>query len=168
MSRLDLQDLRAGNKSFVAFGAAGRSLTLSEPGAEPDRFAGAAISWDLFPLLGVSPALGHGFTAEDDRPGAGGVVIISDAVWKTRYHSDPGVLGKAVLVNAIPAVIVGVMPPGFQYPNSQKVWIPLEPVSASEPRASRNLLTMARLKPGVTIDLAREDVSAIAGRLAEQ
>jgi predicted permease len=169
LSRLDLQDLRAGNKSFVAFGASqGRSLTLSEPGAEPDRFAGAAISWDLFPLLGVSPALGHGFTAEDDRPGAGGVIIISDAVWKARYHSDPGVLGKTVLVNAIPAVIVGVMPPGFQYPNSQKVWIPLEPVSATEPRASRNLLTMARLKPGVTIDLAREDVRAIAGRLAEQ
>ena len=169
LSRLDLQDLRAGNKSFVAFGASqGRSLTLSDPGAEPDRYAGAAISWDLFPLLGVAPALGHGFTAEDDRPGAGGVVIISDAVWTTRYHSDPSVLGRTVLINAVPAVIVGVMPPGFQYPNSQKVWIPLEPVSANEPRANRNLLTMARLKPGVTIDLAREDVRAIAGRLAEQ
>ena len=95
-------------------------------------------------------------------------MIISDAVWTTRYHSDPSVLGRTVLINAVPAVIVGVMPPGFQYPNSQKVWIPLEPVSANDPRASRNLLTMARLKPGVTIDLAREDVRAIAGRLAEQ
>ena len=169
LSRLDLQDLRAANKSFVAFGASqGRSLTISNPGAEPERYAGAAVSWDLFPLLGVTPALGHGFTAEDDRPGAGGVVIISDAVWKTRYHSDRSVLGRTVLINALPAVIVGVMPPGFEYPNSQKIWIPLEPVAANDPRANRSLLTMARLKPGVTIALAREDVRAIAARLAQQ
>ncbi|HUL72393.1 MAG TPA: ABC transporter permease [Vicinamibacterales bacterium] len=169
LSRLDLQDLRAANKSFVAFGASsGRSLTISDPGAEPERYPGAAVSWDLFPLLGVSPALGHGFTQEDDRPGAGGVVLLSDVIWKTRYHSDPGVLGRTVLINAVPAVIIGVMPEGFQYPNNQKLWIPLEPLAATEPRSNRNELTMARLRPGVTMDLAREDVRAISARLAQQ
>jgi len=169
LSYLDLRDLREATKSFVGLGASqGRSLTISEPGAEPERFAGAAVSWDLFSLLGVSPALGHGFTADDDRPGGGGVVLLSEAVWITRYHSDPNVVGRTVLVNAVPTVIVGVMPHGFEFPNSQKLWIPLAPVAASDPRTARNLFTMARLRPGVSIDLARADTAAIATRLAQQ
>ena len=134
------------SKSFVAFGASqGRSLTLSDAGAEPERFAGAAVSWDLFPMLGVAPVLGHAFTAADDRPGAGGVVIISDAVWKTRYQLDPGVIGRTILVNADARGHRRRDAAGISSsPNSQKLWIPLEPVSANEPRASRNLLIVRR------------------------
>jgi predicted permease len=169
VSYLDLRDLKEANKSFVGIAASwGRSLTIAEAGAEPERYAGSAVSWDLFPLLGVSPALGRGFTEAEDRPGGGGVVLLSDAVWTTRYHSDPGVLGRTVLINAVPTVIVGVMPHGFEFPNNQKLWIPLAPLAANDPRDARSLLTMARLRPGVTNDLARADVQAITARLAQQ
>ncbi len=169
VSYLDLHDLRDAQRSFSGFGAVqGRSLTIADPGNEPERFAGGAISWDLFPLLGVSPVLGHGFTAEDDRPGGGGVVLLSYAVWTTRYHSDPGAIGKTVLVNALPTVIVGVMPPGFEFPNTDKLWVPLTPFVANDRRDVRSLLTFARLKPGATIDQARADLSSVAAQLAQQ
>ena len=93
---------------------------------------------------------------------------MSDAVWTTRYHSDPNVLGRTVLVNGTPAVVIGVMPHGFEFPNNQKVWIPLAPVASNDDRTARNVMTMARLRPGVTIDLARTDVAAVASRLALQ
>ncbi len=169
LSFLGLRDVRDASRSFVGIAASqGRSLTIADSGHEPERYAGAAVSWDLFPLLGVAPALGHGFTAEDDRLNAGGVVILSEAVWRTRYHSDPGIVGQTVLINAVPTVVVGVMPYGFEYPNNQKLWVPLTPFAGNDPRAVRNCLVMARLKPGVTIDLARTELSAIAARLAQQ
>ena len=87
-------------------------------------------------------------------------------MWTTRYQSDPTVIGRTVLGQREPAVIVGVMPPGFEFPNNQKLWIPLEPVvvqgAARQPQS-----VAARLKPGVTID-RRAKTRAIAARLAAE
>ena len=169
MSFLDLRDLREANRSFSEIGAVqGRSLTIANAGSEPERYLGGAVSWDLFPLLGIAPALGRGFSAEDDRPGGGGVVLLSNAVWATRYKSDPDVLGRTVLVNGAPSVVIGVMPPGFEFPNNQKVWVPLAPLASNDARDARSLLVFARLAPGVTLDLASTDAAAIGSRLAQQ
>ena len=167
-SFLDLRDLRAGTSSFTAMAALqGRSLTISD-GGEPERYSGSAITWDLFPLLGVAPVLGSGFTAEHDRLGGGGVVIISHDVWTVRYHADPTVIGRRILVNAAPAVIIGVMPPGFAFPEIQKLWVPLAPMAATEPRESRGLFTFARLAPAVTIEQANAELASAAASLARQ
>ena len=72
---------------------ADRSLALSD-GAEPERFAGGAVTWDLFPALGVPPALGRHFNPEDDRTGAEPVVMLSDDVWQRRYHGDRGIISR--------------------------------------------------------------------------
>ncbi len=169
ISYLDLRDLREANRSFSEIGAVqSRSLTIANEGAEPERYLSGAVSWDLFPLLGVAPAIGRGFSADDDRPGGGGVVILSDAVWTTRYHSDPGVLGRTVLVNGAPTVVIGVMPPGFEFPNTQRLWVPLSPLVSNDPRDARSLMTFARLKPGVALDMAGTDVAAVGSRLAQQ
>ena len=169
MSFLDLRDVREANRSFSEIGAVqGRSLTIANAGSEPERYLGGAVSWDLFPLLGIAPALGRGFSAEDDRPGGGGVVLLSNAVWATRYKSDPDVLGRTVLVNGAPSVVIGVMPPGFEFPNNQKVWVPLAPLASNDARDARSLLVFARLAPGVTLDLASTDAAAIGSRLAQQ
>jgi len=169
LSFLDMRDWKEANSVFTTIAAvAGRSLTISDRGGEPERYLGAAISWDLFPLLGTSPILGHGFTVEDDRPGAGPVVLLGYDLWTRRYHGDAQIVGESILINGKPHVVIGVMPAGFAFPNNQRLWIPLEPVVSADPRSARGLFAFGRMKPGVTIERARQDLDAIAGRLAGQ
>ncbi len=169
LSYLDMRDWKEANSVFTTIAAlAGRSLTISDRGGEPERYLGAAVSWDLFPLLGTSPILGKGFTVEDDRPGAGPVVLLGHDLWSRRYHGDAQIIGQSILINGKPHVVTGVMPAGFAFPNNQRLWIPLEPVVAQESRNVRGLFAFARMKPGVTVQRARQDLDAIAGHLAGQ
>jgi putative ABC transport system permease protein len=167
-SYLDLRDLDAATAAFTGMAALqGRSLTISD-GGEPERYSGSAITWDLFPMLGVAPILGGGFTVDHDRPGGGGVVLISHDVWTRRYQADPDIVGRRIFVNAVPAVIVGVMPEGFAFPEIQKLWVPLAPAAANEPRDSRDLFAFARLAPGVTLTRANAELAGAAASLARQ
>jgi putative ABC transport system permease protein len=167
LSYLDMRDWKEANSVFTTIAAvAGRSLTISDRGGDPERYVGAGISWDLFPMLGTAPILGHGFTAQDDQPGAGDVVLLGHDLWTRRYRGDPRIIGQSILVNAKPHVVTGVMPPGFAFPNSQRLWVPLVPLVSQDPRTFRGLFAFGRLKPGVTVDRARQELDAIAGRLA--
>ena len=123
-----------------------RSLTVADRG-DPERYSGAAISWELFSMLGVAPALGRDFVADDDRPGAEPVALFSDEVWRLRYSGDATVVGRSMLVNGRPHTIVGVLPPDFEFPVAQKVWVPLAPLVSSDLRSRRGLMTVARLAP---------------------
>ena len=168
MSFLDLDDLRRQSSTLARISAvSGRSLTISD-GGEPERYIGAAVSWDLFPLLGVAPILGQGFAPEHDRAGGGGVVLISHAVWTLRYQSDPKVLGRRILINGEPAVILGVMPERFEFPEVQKLWIPLGPLMTKDQRDARHLFTFARLAPGVTNDQVSSELKTLTATLAKQ
>ena len=162
----DLEDWKAANTSFSGMAAsATRSFALSE-GGEAERFSGAAISWDLFPTLGVQPVLGRPFTSEDDRPGAEPVALISDAVWQRRYSADPAIIGRRVLINTRPHTVVGVMPPRFGFPSNERVWVPLTPLADAEPRNIRSLFVVARLGPGGDLARARSELTAVTARLA--
>jgi putative ABC transport system permease protein len=144
-----------------------RSLTLSD-GDQPERLEGSAITWDLFPMLGVRPALGRGFREEEDRPGAEGVVLLSDEVWRRRFNSDPSVVGRTIRVNDAPRTVVGVMPPRFKFPVDQQLWVPMAPLEHETGRGVRSVRVMARLKPGVTEEQARTEAVAFAKRLESQ
>jgi putative ABC transport system permease protein len=169
LSFLDMRDWKEGSSSFATIAATqGRALTVSDGAGDPERHLGASISWDLFPLLGVSPVLGRGFTATDDQPHAGGVVILSDTLWNRRYQSDRSLLGRSILVNGKPHTVIGVMPPGFSFPENQRLWIPLAPETLKTRRDARNLFAFGRLKPGITTARAIEDLNAIAARLEQQ
>ncbi|HSL22039.1 MAG TPA: ABC transporter permease [Vicinamibacterales bacterium] len=168
ISHPDLQDLREQARSFETIaGVAFRSLAIGDGTAEPERVSGALISWSLFSMLGVGPALGRDFRPLEDRPGAGRVVIISDDLWLRRYNRDRGVLGKTILINARPHTVVGVMPPRFEFPELQEAWIPLEPELHDAPRARREVRAFARLRPGVSVGRAMEDVRGVASRLEQ-
>ena len=167
MSPADLTDLgKSGTFSGMA-GTQGRSLTLTD-GGNPERFLGAGISWNLFPLLGVTPQLGPGFTAADDRPGAGAVVILSDALWRLRYNADPGIIGRPIVVDAVPTTVVGVMPERFEFPENMKLWVPISRLVDPNAREVRSLFSFGRLAPGATLDSARAELSTLAGRLAAE
>jgi putative ABC transport system permease protein len=167
LSYLDYRDLRDSATTLQSLGAfSGRSLTISDGQADPERFLGLAISANMFRLLGISPVLGRDFEPADDRPGAEPVIILSDAVWKQRYQSDPNVVGKAVPINGRPHTIVGVMPPRFAFPTNHQLWIPLGPTGETAPRSDRTVQAFARMKPGITIEQVRADLAGIASRLA--
>ncbi len=167
LSYLDLRDWREGTTAFSGLGAVqGRSLTVVDGAGEPARYIGAAVSADMFSVLGIAPAVGRNFNGGEDAPAAGGAVILSDSLWRSRYHGDPAVLGRTVTVNAMPRVVVGIMPVGFQFPTNQQLWIPLASEAAKEPRDYRSLLVFARMKPDVTLARALEQTRPLAARLA--
>jgi predicted permease len=166
LSYLNYLDLARQNGVFSEI-AAFKEKSLTFTGLdEPERVAAQAISASLFPLLGVQPQKGRNFRPEDDRQGAPGVVLISHGLWSRRFGADPGALGRSVLVDGREHTIVGIMPPGFNFPEHEEAWIPLEPQVASDLRTYRDLQVLARLRPGVTLERARRETDTIAGRLA--
>ncbi len=168
LSNLDYQDLRAQATGFSAITAyTQRSLTFSGDG-EPERVEGASIAWNLFPFLGVKPALGRTFHEDEDRSGAPGAVLLSHELWMRRFNGDPNVVNKTILVNAAAHTVVGVMPPHFSFPERQLAWVPLAPFVKDSPRSERNLSVLGRLKPGSGLEQARAEVKTVVERIAKQ
>ena len=166
-SHLDLQDWRAQTTRLQSLGAVtGRSLTLSDGAGEPTRYIGAGVSWELFPMLGITPVAGRPFGPADDQQGAADVVLLSHEVWTLRYQEDPAVVGKRVLINGKPHEVVGVMPKGFKFPEIQQLWVPVTPLVHADRRDSRNLRVYARLADGASLAQADEEARAVTARLA--
>ena len=166
VSYLDFRDWRDESATLASLAAfTRRSLTIADGSTDPERYDGATISWNLFSLLGTPPAIGRDFGPEDDRPGAEPVVLISDDVWQRRYNGDPSIIGRAILVNATPHTVIGVMPPRFRFPETQPLWVPIAPYQHEWTRQTRNVQVFARLKPGVTLEQADADLKSVAGRL---
>ena len=165
VSFLDVRDWRERTHSFSDIATfTGRSLTLSD-GDEPERFAGATVTWNMFPMLGVQPILGRQFRPDEDTPGAPRVVLLSHGVWQRRYGGDKGIIGRTITVNGDAHTVVGVMPPKFAFPNQVQLWIPQTPIEYASPRSARNLGAFARMKSGVSFEEARRDIGAVAGQL---
>jgi putative ABC transport system permease protein len=169
LSYLDMRDWKEASSTFSTIaGVSGRSLTVADGSGEPERYLGAAVSWDLFPTLGTHPIRGRDFTPDDDREGAPNVVLLGYDIWAHRYASHADIVGRTILVNSTPHVVVGVMPQGFAFPNNQKLWVPLVPLLAKDLRTFRGIFAIGRMKDGVTIAQARQELDAIATRLASQ
>ena len=167
LSHLDLQDWRAQTTRLQSLGAvSGRSLTLSDGAGEPTRYSGAAISWELFPMLGITPIAGRHFGPADDQAGAANVVLLSHEIWTLRYQQDPAVVGRRVLINGKPHEVVGIMPKGFRFPEIQQIWVPVTPLVHDQPRDFRDLRVYARLVDGASLAQADEEARAITARLA--
>ena len=168
VSFLDLRDWRARARSFAEIAAvSGRSLTLAD-GDEPERFTGATVTWNMFPMIGVQPILGRQIREDEDTPGGPRVVLLSHGVWQRRYAADPSVIGRTITVNGNPHTVIGVMPAKFQFPELAQLWIPQAPIEFASPRAARSLEVIARLKPGVSLQAARRDIGAVADRLSAE
>ena len=168
VSYQNLRDWKSRATSFTTIAAlSGRSISLSDT-VEPERLEGAAITWDLFPMLGVPPALGRHFNEQDDRPGAEPVLILSHEVWQRRYQGDAGIIGRSISVNGRPHTVVAVMPPKFSFPEIQRAWVPLGPIADQEARSNRSLYAIGRMKPGIDVAQARSELASIAAVLARE
>lgn len=169
LSYAEFQDLRQSAKSFEQLEAGrGMPINLGERGNPPERFRGASISAGMFEMLRTRPVLGRGMQASDERPGAEQTILLGYGVWKDRYGKDPGVIGRAVRVNDKPAVIIGVMPEGFKFPNNEHIWMTIVPDADSAKRSSRHFNLIGILRKGSSIGEARADLGVIASRLAKE
>jgi putative ABC transport system permease protein len=143
------------------------NLNLTGDG-EPQRLQGERVSANLFSVLGASPALGRGFTSDEDRAGRDQVVVLSDALWRARFGGDAGIIGRQIQLNEAPYTVVGVMPPEFQFPSAEfQAWIPLvlEPKELTR-EVTNNYRVVARLDSRATLEQARHAAAALAKRLA--
>lgn len=167
-SFLDYVDLQ--NESTVFQGVAahrgGGRMTLAGPDG-PEQVAIDAVSADLFPLLGVNPILGRCFTPREDRPGGPPVVLLGHDLWQSRFEGDPDIVGRELAIGGRLHRVVGVMPPGFEFPDVRQAWLPLGSRWAGSSRSDRNLQVKARLRPGVTMEEAQIEVSTLVRRLEE-
>jgi putative ABC transport system permease protein len=164
-------DYEQRNRGFAHMTAiSGASFNLSGFG-EPERLQGTAATAGFFSTLGVHPALGRGFTSAEDQPGADRVVVVSDGLWKRRFGADPALVGKPLTLNGAPHVVIGVMPPGFDFPRDTEVWCPAAFSVAQRAPGARSeefLSVIARLRPGVTLQSAGADLDRIADELRPQ
>jgi predicted permease len=143
--------------------------TLSEPG-EAEYVDGRQISSELFSVLGISLPQGRAFLAEEDRPGALPVIILSYGLWQRRYARSPAIIGKPIVFDGKPYTVVGIAPAGFRLDTDADVFTPLGQSTRPQMqnRGARFIHVVARLQPAVTVIQADTELSLIARRMAEQ
>jgi len=162
----DYVDFRERAKSFSQLAAVSvRQTTVTSKSFEPSIVSGAPITANLFPMLGVSPLLGRSFAADEDKPGAPAVVIVSNEFWQQRLNSNPNAIGSSLAVNGTPATIVGVMPPRFNFPGAVAVWYPAAEPNNPNSRGQHSYTIVGRLAPGATVASATREVAGIAHQL---
>ena len=152
-------------KSYKALAAfRPQQMNVSDPDHPAERAGGAAVTANTFALLGQQPFLGRDFTAGEDAAGAPPVVMLGYSIWKNRYNSDPGVLGRTLKINEVSYSIIGVMPEGMRFPTNADMWRPLQPVAAAE-RQNRNVSVFGRLAGGVSWNQSAAEMAAISREL---
>jgi putative ABC transport system permease protein len=134
---------------------------------EPERLNAGFASADLFATLGVAPALGRSFTQAEDSLGVAQAVILSDALWRRRFGGDPQVIGRTLTLGGQSRTVVGIMPPGFRFLDDAELWLPLALNINQQLNRQGSMVrvkVIARLKPGMTLEAARADLSVILDR----
>jgi len=145
---------------------------LSGTGGQlPEKVRGAECSWNLFATLGVEPAVGRKFTAEDDLPSANATVVLSWGLWKRRFGGEASILGQAIRLDAKAYTVIGIMPAWFAYPEqSAQLWTPIyheEPAVEMQALDSHDFASIGRLKPGASEAEGRAELAVIVKRLHE-
>jgi putative ABC transport system permease protein len=170
MAPLDFFDIEQRASSFArvaAYYPPGFTLTGGE---QAERVSGARASAGVFDVFGVRPAVGRGFLAAEDRPGAAAVAVISHELWTRRYRGDRSIIGQSILLSGRPYTVVGILPAGFQspalWPRTPEVWVPIGLDPNVGRRDARMLRVIGRLRPGVTVQQARGELDALADALA--
>ena len=161
-------------RSFSAFAGMSWSqfqIVGPEPAA-PAEIRGVRVSVDFFRVFGTRPSLGRTFLADEDRPGGNRVAVIGNGLWQDRFGSDPAAIGKSIAVDGSATTIIGVMPPGFEYPEGTEIWMPrifehsvITPAQVE--RGASFLVFYGRLADGIDIRRAQTEVSALSGQYDE-
>ena len=156
-------EFREHTRAFSHVGAYTTGAMNLSAGDQPERVNSAFITANMFDVLGVKPAIGRAFTAEQDLPNADPVVVIAHELWQRTFGADPAIIGKRVEIQGKQRTIIGVMPPGFDLHDSRsQLWVPLglDPANRQN-RGSHFLYLVGRLAPGVTQAQAGNEINAM-------
>lgn len=174
----DFRDFRARNHSFESIAAFTRGDVQLSGEGEPTRLNGFEITSGYFHVLGIHPQIGREFDFQAEIPGNGLQAIISDRLWRSQFGADPHIIGRKITLNMQPFTVIGVMPAGTEHPgnmyhavaygDSVDVWWPFSFAGDSNQRGSHFIEGIARLKPGVTVEQARDDMNTIMTQLAHE
>ncbi|HET9982737.1 MAG TPA: ABC transporter permease [Longimicrobiales bacterium] len=165
-------DVARESRSFEAVAAVRDWLPTVTGRGEPERLDGQRVSWTYFRVLGVAPALGRGFDAAEDAPGAERVVVLSHGLWRSRFGGDAGIVGRKVTLDGSPWTVVGVMPAGFEnlLDPKARLWAPLryDASLAWACRTCRHLRAVGRLRQGVAVGAAAREMDALSARVVSE
>jgi len=162
----EFRDWQMRSKAFEMLAAMpttvyGYSVALTESG-QPLQVERSTVTADFFSLFGVQPSLGRTFAASDDHPSAAPVAVLRYSLWKNYFHSDASLIGKTIALSGKGYTVIGVMPTGFDFPAGAELWTPLGlNESAWDNRGATFLQVVGRLKPGVSVEQAKADLSAV-------
>jgi predicted permease len=171
----EIVDLRDRARLFAGFGGIWSNTTVLT-GEDPEQLRIGLVTHDFFTVLGAAPALGRTFTAEDAAPTASGTILLSHALWQRRFAGDRAIVGRAIQVANRATTVIGVMPPGFRMmmppdasvPDDLQAWLLLPSSFTTWPRGQRFLRVVGRMKPGVQLADAQQEIDAIGIQLARE
>jgi predicted permease len=163
---VDWRKLNHSLEDIAYLRGAGYSLVTED---RPERLEAVLASANLFPLLGVQPALGRGFTPAEDAPSGERVTILSHSLWQRRFAGDPAVLGRVITLSGNPVTIIGVMPADFSFPGPGiDLWTPVRADETTWNRGNGGLMVIGRRLPDTTLPQAQADLDAVSQRLAQE
>jgi putative ABC transport system permease protein len=170
ISWLDYVSWREDNRAFSGIGIwTWGSFTLADQDSAARRINGAQVSANLFRVLGVAPVLGRHFAADEDGTNRARVVLLGNGIWRSRFGADSGIVGRSILLDGRGYTVVGVMPPGFSFPDRGELWVPHQVTPSQESRANRyHAGAIGRLKPGVSHAQGSADLRRIDAALARE
>ena len=172
----DYLEWRQANTAFESIAALTPAQWNLTGDGEPERLGGALVSPNFFAFLGAAPRHGRGFTADETTPGKDNVVVISDALWHRRYAADPAILGKTILLNAVPHVVIGIAPSSLLVPTGtmlhstlafgQRVdlWAPIAPTKEELQGEEWNYGILVRVRPGESVERGRQQLQGMLNR----
>src|SRR5262245_25473244 len=161
----DFSDWKEQNSVFSAMAHYHSSGFPVKTTGAAEYITAANVSPEFPAVFDVQPVLGRFFTAEETKPGDPAVAMISYPFWQSRFGGRTEVLGKIIDLSGLKRAITGVFPPNFQFPGKTDVWYPADPTRNGRFRSGHNFYAIARLKPGVTLEQAQTELSAIAAKL---
>ncbi len=161
----NFQDVRARSRTLEAVAQYNGELITVTGGSEPVRALAYAVSGDFFRILGIQPAMGRTFLPEESKPGGAPVAVVSYGFWQRLLGGRSNLSGTTLRLMDQNVTVVGVMPAGFAFPGDTEVWVPRELFPAETARSAHNWRVIGRVRPGVEIEQARAEVSAIGKQL---
>ncbi|MGB8128710.1 MAG: ABC transporter permease [Candidatus Angelobacter sp.] len=168
LADLNFQDFREQNRSLQGLAEFHSGLESVSGGSEPKRLMVTAVSSDFFPLMRISPIRGRGFAPEDQRVGAAPVVLVSYSYWRQYQNSAADLSALRLRIEDHSASVIGVLPPGFRFPQDSDIWVAKEFYPPLPSRTAHNWEAIARLRDGVTLAQARDDLSSIGASIRKQ
>ena len=170
-SLLEYDAFKARVASFERIGLARRQMSTLRAAGDTVRVQAAVVTADYLAAAGVAPAYGRTISASDDRPGSTAVAVISHSLWLRQFAGQPDAVGRSLTVDGRTATVIGILPPGFDLPFAAEIWLPLQVAIDTLPlqdRLASAYMPLARLRPGVGLERANQEIATVVKALADE